>query len=425
MRAEREEDLMAIHEYPYTDFHELNLDWIIKEMKDLIDQWDAFGGNVSATAHESISPEVSVSGDLKTSLDFDFGLVRGNEGPQGPEGPEGPQGKGLEILGVYATLSDLQTAHPTGNAGDIYLVGSGGTYDIYVWSEDNSDWENGGPITSPIPASASPVMDGSAAVGSSLKYAREDHVHPSDSSKQDNLVSGTNIKTLNSYSLLGSGNLTVQPTLVSGTNIKTINTESLLGSGDITVQETLVSGTNIKTINSESLLGSTDIEVQEPLVSGTNIKTINSSSILGSGDLTVQETLVSGMNIKTINSNSLLGSGDITIAPAGLTIDLIWTNANPTASFIAQDISNDNTGYDLFLVQCYANDSNNYVYDFIIYKGLRAHLLGYPSGNICYRSITISDSEFTFTACDKVTTYGSSTTTDNVKMIPYRIFGLK
>lgn len=53
--------------------------------------------------------------------------------------------------------------------------------------------------------------------------------------KQAALVSGTNIKTINSTSLLGSGNIAVQPTLVSGTNIKTVNNESLLGSGNITV----------------------------------------------------------------------------------------------------------------------------------------------------------------------------------------------
>lgn len=54
-------------------------------------------------------------------------------------------------------------------------------------------------------------------------------------SKQDTLVSGTNIKTVNSTSLLGSGDVAVQATLVSGTNIKTINSTSLLGSGDITI----------------------------------------------------------------------------------------------------------------------------------------------------------------------------------------------
>lgn len=51
--------------------------------------------------------------------------------------------------------------------------------------------------------------------------------------KQDSLVSGTNIKTINSGSILGSGDLLLQDKLISGTNIKSINGQSLLGSGDI------------------------------------------------------------------------------------------------------------------------------------------------------------------------------------------------
>jgi hypothetical protein len=54
------------------------------------------------------------------------------------------------------------------------------------------------------------------------------------SGKQVVLVSATNIKTVNSTTLLGSGDLVVQPTLVSGTNIKTVGGLGLLGSGDIT-----------------------------------------------------------------------------------------------------------------------------------------------------------------------------------------------
>jgi hypothetical protein len=53
-----------------------------------------------------------------------------------------------------------------------------------------------------------------------------------------------------------------QDTLVSGTNIKTVNSTSLLWSWDVAVQETLVSGTNIKTINNESILWSGNIEIQ-------------------------------------------------------------------------------------------------------------------------------------------------------------------
>lgn len=55
-----------------------------------------------------------------------------------------------------------------------------------------------------------------------------------NSGKQATLTSGTNIKTINSTSLLGSGDVAVQATLVSGTNIKTINSNSILGSGNIT-----------------------------------------------------------------------------------------------------------------------------------------------------------------------------------------------
>lgn len=51
--------------------------------------------------------------------------------------------------------------------------------------------------------------------------------------KQAALVSGTNIKTVNSATLLGSGDLAVQATLTSGTNIKTVFGSSLLGSGDL------------------------------------------------------------------------------------------------------------------------------------------------------------------------------------------------
>lgn len=53
--------------------------------------------------------------------------------------------------------------------------------------------------------------------------------------KQDALVSGTNIKTINNTSVLWTWNIAVQPTLVSWTNIKTINWNSILGSWNITV----------------------------------------------------------------------------------------------------------------------------------------------------------------------------------------------
>jgi hypothetical protein len=125
-----------------------------------------------------------------------------------------------------------------------------------------------------------------------------------------------------------------QETLVSGTNIKTINSTTILGSGNIAVQSTLVSGTNIQSINSSSILTSGNINLQVPLVSGTNIKTVNSTTLLGSGDLAVQPTLVSGTNIKTINSTSLLGSGNIVIntPPSGVAGAIQFSNGSTFTS---------------------------------------------------------------------------------------------
>ena len=59
----------------------------------------------------------------------------------------------------------------------------------------------------PLGANSLPLSNGSAAIGNSDRYAKEDHIHPSDQSKQDKLVSGESIKTINNQSLLGEGNI--------------------------------------------------------------------------------------------------------------------------------------------------------------------------------------------------------------------------
>lgn len=58
-------------------------------------------------------------------------------------GKNGVDGTSVTILGSYNTLADLQAAHPTGNAGDSYMVGA----DLYVWN--GSAWEDVGQIQGP------------------------------------------------------------------------------------------------------------------------------------------------------------------------------------------------------------------------------------------------------------------------------------
>lgn len=64
-------------------------------------------------------------------------------------------------------------------------------------------------VPSPGTGSSYPAMNGTRSLGSSAGYARVDHVHPTDTSRQAALVSGTNIKTVNNESLLGSGDISI------------------------------------------------------------------------------------------------------------------------------------------------------------------------------------------------------------------------
>lgn len=118
-----------------------------------------------------------------------------------------------------------------------------------------------------------------------------------------------------------------QNTLVSGTNIKTINGETILGSGNLVIQ----SGTS----NWDDIQGKP--QFAEVATSGDYNDLINKPTIPDVSDLATkqeiagkQDTLVSGTNIKTINGNSVLGEGDITIQ-AGGTIDTAMSDTSENA----------------------------------------------------------------------------------------------
>jgi hypothetical protein len=52
---------------------------------------------------------------------------------------------GIRVLGTYDTVGALKAEHPTGNAGDAYLVNG----DLYVWSKTADGWQNAGSIQGP------------------------------------------------------------------------------------------------------------------------------------------------------------------------------------------------------------------------------------------------------------------------------------
>jgi hypothetical protein len=111
-----------------------------------------------------------------------------------------------------------------------------------------------------------------------------------------------------------SNGVSAQPSLVSGSNIKTINGTSILGSGDLVISGGVTSVTGTAPIASS---GGATPAISMPAattsvdgyLTSTNFNTFNNK----------QPTLVSGTNIKTVNGTTLLGSGNLTVSatPSG------------------------------------------------------------------------------------------------------------
>lgn len=201
--------------------------------------------------------------------------------------------------------------------------------------------------------------------------------------KQDQLVSGTNIKTVNGQSLLGNGNIQIEGggTTTVDSELSTTSenpvqnkviTNAINGKQDagdyalkseipdvstLATKEELAAKLDTATYNVDKPTFALKTEI--PNISGLATKTELSGKLDTAtynsekasfetkenaaatyqvkGDYATtaqlnskQDTLVSGTNIKTINGNSLLGEGDITIQ-AGGTVDTEMSDTSKNA----------------------------------------------------------------------------------------------
>lgn len=229
-----------------------------------------------------------------------------------------PVMKQLNVGGVtYDTVGEASVTQVVSTGTKIATVSIDGTStDLYAPS--------GG--SSVEPATDAPIADGTAAVGTSVKYAREDHVHPTDTSRAaashthaiadvTSLQTALDGKAASSHthaaSDVASGTLDVA-------RIPTGTTSGTVALGDHThsgYQPTLVSGTNIKTVNNTSLLGSGNIAIDVPTASTTN-PSMDGTASYGSGTSYARANHVhptdTSRAASTHNHGSITSAGAIT-----------------------------------------------------------------------------------------------------------------
>jgi hypothetical protein len=109
-------------------------------------------------------------------------------GPQGPQGATGPAGADSTVPGPQGPAGVTGATGPKGDKGDTGATGPAGAASTVPGPQGpqgavGPQGPAGADGATIPPATAAPIMDGTAAVGAATKYAREDHVHPTDTTR--------------------------------------------------------------------------------------------------------------------------------------------------------------------------------------------------------------------------------------------------
>lgn len=191
-------------------------------------------------------------------------------------------------------------------------------------------------ISVPTASTSTPLMDGTASYGSGTSYARSNHVHPTDTSRQATLVSGTNIKTVNGNSLLGSGDLAIS------------------GGADITTATATLTvagwSSNMQTVNVTGVTSSNSVIVS---AAPSSISDYSSAGVYcsaqGSGTLTFTcsstPTSEITVNAMALNSKTIfLSSGAFS---ASRSVDVTLSNNCPLQSDITYYVEKNGTTFEM------------------------------------------------------------------------------
>lgn len=103
--------------FPYVNTQELNLDYLIRKMKELEAKWEALSTKVTASATRGNEADVTVEGSLKDGLNFDFTLPAGTLATTRQAGEVRPDGSTIIIGGQGIISSQLSGIAVTQSSG--------------------------------------------------------------------------------------------------------------------------------------------------------------------------------------------------------------------------------------------------------------------------------------------------------------------
>ena len=155
--------------------------------------------------------------------------------------------------------------------------------------------------------------------------------------KQDALVSGTNIKTINNESILGSGNIAINVSIP----VATTSANGLMSSTDKTAVDKIGTGT-LNTTNKTIIAAVNELKSKGVTLGVTTLKNVTartsatySVKTTAAGFVFINHTANStAPNLKNISGGTLL-SGPVNTGYTGTSFAILYAPANTTISFAA------------------------------------------------------------------------------------------
>lgn len=416
---------MTFNKYPYTNFHEMNLDWILNELKTLVEEWNEFESTYEGvTAQAETVPygdgaSVIVTGGEGIPFNFDFKI---------------PAGQNLKVLSTrvsygvtetsnvqpsewYDTIPVIPQAYflwtrvilnfSDGTTSTFYSVSRNGLDGTgSVVSVNNISPDSNGNVTIEIPQASDTTPQADTEYGYegiSDDYSRADHRHVADTNKVDKLSNET----------IGEESAYI---------IKDLTTQTKKGISSSPVPDNLVKYNSNGNLSVGAPLTANEVmrlvDVTDNFVSNTDILDYVKNTDYAN-------SIKAGV-IKPDNVSTMVDSNGILTAVSKFNTVLLWENSAPSSNFNAQTINVNYSNYRFIILEvASAIGTSEPVRSYLINTVIDKIQMDSVYNNINRRRATFNNNTITFEDGHRISTYGQDDATAyNQFLIPLRIYGI-